>query len=129
MKSDTNFVKELQVRVNLLDYSKKLKEKAINFEIWNDKSLIGLLSIYKTNENNFFITNICVISEYLGQGLGTEMINQAVNKGQEYSIKQMLLEVNVENALAIKFYEDKGFKSYKQEGHSIYMNLKITEDV
>ena len=38
-----NFIPPLDEKVNIMNYSKKIYEKAITFEAWNEKILIALI--------------------------------------------------------------------------------------
>ena len=64
-----SFIPPLSDRVELVTYSKKLFEKAVTFEAWEKKKLIGLLAIYLNDEEieSAYITNVRLLEDHFGK--------------------------------------------------------------
>lgn len=57
------------------------------------------------------ITNVAVLAEYRGRGLGREMLSRLLTEGEAAGITDFTLEVRAGNAAAIHLYETLGFLS------------------
>lgn len=55
------------------------------------------------------LTNITVVKNYRGQGLGTEMLKYVISFAKSVKIKKIFLEVRINNLPAITFYKKFGF--------------------
>lgn len=58
------------------------------------------------------ITNIAVISDYRGRGLGDRILYGLIEKARELDLARLTLEVRVSNLPAQKLYEKYGFVSH-----------------
>lgn len=56
------------------------------------------------------IEAICINEKDRGKGIGTTILNYVKEHGKENNCTDIYLTVNKENANAIKFYEELGFK-------------------
>lgn len=75
----------------------------------NANSIIGMCNgTYKEADWSLNINKIHVLPNFHGQGVGTEMMKQAIALYPE--LKKVTLEVEVKNVQAIGFYEKQGFK-------------------
>ena len=62
-----SFVPSLDTYVDIDDYSEKIYQKAVKFEAYIDKDLIGLIALYiNLDIKTTFITNISVLPDYQG---------------------------------------------------------------
>lgn len=70
LETDNLIIPNLSTRVNLMDYAKKLAERATNFEARHNGRLIGLKSVYFNKYPEFsFSTYSCVKKEYQGEDM------------------------------------------------------------
>ncbi len=67
----------------------------------------GVRNIVGTGE----ITNVMLLPEYRGQGIGRTIVEEAIERGRRLGAEEFTLEVRVSNARAIKLYESLGFVS------------------
>lgn len=72
------------------------------------KQMIGYIGMY-TSFGDADITNIAVLPEYRGKGIGSKLIDAIFSKAREKHITHIRLEVRQSNEQAIKLYERKGF--------------------
>ncbi|MEH6942361.1 ribosomal protein S18-alanine N-acetyltransferase [Bacillus sp. JJ722] len=56
------------------------------------------------------ITNIAVLPQYRGRGLGEALLNKMIDKCREVHIERMTLEVRVSNIVAQSLYKKLGFQ-------------------
>lgn len=68
---------------------------------------VGVRNIVGTGE----ITNVMLLPEYRGQGIGKKMLLEAIERGQKLGAKDFTLEVRKSNETAIRLYESLGFES------------------
>lgn len=74
-----------------------------------ENKIIGFINIdliYDKAE----IEYIYVENRYRGQKIATELLKKAEKELKKLSVENITLEVNVNNKVAINFYEKKGFK-------------------
>ncbi len=79
------FLKDLKEKVDIKEYSKKLSEKAIKFEAWQNNSLIGLIATYFNDPKNSagYISNVSVIENSFNKGFGTKLLEKTIKHGKE----------------------------------------------
>ena len=78
--------------------------------IYVEKSnIIGFVNYYDIYER-FEIANIYVIPEHRNQQVGLKLLECVINIGFKKNIKNITLEVKIDNIYAIKLYEKCGFK-------------------
>ncbi len=68
---------------------------------------IGVQSIFGEG----YITNIAVLPNYRGHGVGTALLNAAVSFCKETGLSFLSLEVRKSNFTAVSIYEKAGFKA------------------
>ena len=56
------------------------------------------------------ITNVCVAPEHRGKNVGTQMLEELLNRALEQKVGAITLEVRVSNEPAIRLYEKLGFE-------------------
>jgi ribosomal protein S18 acetylase RimI-like enzyme len=123
---DENFLKNLKEKVDLQQYSKKLFEKSIRFEAWQDNKLVGLVAGYFNDQKNTtsFISNVSVNKDKLNQGIASSLVKNAIEYGRDRSFKILELEVSSSNNAAIKLYEKFGFVTTEQG--SSYNKMRLS---
>lgn len=120
------FIPKLDSYVNIEAYSQKIFQKAITFEAWCDKKLIGLVAIYIDIENGF-ITNVSVDQKFKGFGVFRELINLCFDFCKLMKIKKVELDVNKRNEKVIEIYKHIGFElsNEKKKDNSLVMFYKL----
>lgn len=68
------------------------------------------------SEESFYINNIAVFSEYRGQGIGSDILNNLCAWLQKQNISSIELDVTQCNKGAINFYQRYGFHIVSQSG-------------
>ena len=76
------------------------------------------------------IVSVAIIPDYRRKGLGTAILNKALEGMREYNVKEGYLEVRVSNQPAIDLYTKLGFstskksKNYYKDGEDAYIMVK-----
>jgi ribosomal protein S18 acetylase RimI-like enzyme len=121
-KCNDQFIPPLSSRVSIDEYSVKIFEKAIRFELWDGLNLIGLTAAYKNNESNsLFITNVSVEKEFSGKGLANKLIEEVINYCKTNGHENVKLEVNIDNHKAISLYKKFNFKTENELNDSLFL--------
>lgn len=119
-----SFTQSLREKTKIEEYAQKIFDKAITFEAWHNKKLVGLLAVYLNDPDNKFdgyITNVSVDQEFLKQGIATQLIKNCIQYAQNKNIKTIRLEVSTKNNVAIKLYEKFSFKKENTENSNLIM--------
>lgn len=126
-KCSNDFNPPLNKCVNIIEYGRKIYNKALTFECWKNTKLIGLIAAYFNDfeTNTGFITNVSVIKEYQGNSIASKLLSNTINYAKENKFNKILLEVYKTNNKAIKLYEKYGFKMIKQSNDKIIMEYSI----
>ena len=89
----------------------------------------GALLMFPTNTSEIFLHKIMVHPDYRGKGIGTALMQQALQDTQDV----VLLTVNPENTPAVKLYESFGFNVrtrvegyYRPHEHRLIMEFQPT---
>jgi ribosomal protein S18 acetylase RimI-like enzyme len=94
-------------------YVAEYNKKIIGSMILSHKPLPAYLQVKWTKdieyENVLVIYTFVVHPDYLGKGVGRELLEFASRLGSQLGIKALRLDVNVENLPAIHLYEKCGF--------------------
>ncbi len=120
---DDAFVPPLSERVAIPDYAIKLAERATRFEAWSDGRLVGLVATYwpQSPEGPAFITNVSLSADSRGHGLATTLLERCAAAAQERAISHVRLEVERDNARAIRLYTAMRFRLIEQTGSTLTM--------
>lgn len=82
------------------------------------KNLVPLLkfnsSVGQLNKGEYYISNIAIYPKFRGKGLGKELIKKAEEEAKRKEAKKVVLDVERENVVAIKFYRKLGYKKVKE---------------
>lgn len=119
------FSPPLSQRVDIVEYSKKIFDKAITFEAWHDKDLVGLVAAYfNDSSGNFgYITSASVKYDYIGEGIATTLMSSCLSYARQCGFKSITLEVFITNFSAIRLYKKFGFKETEIRGETALMTL------
>ncbi len=125
-----SFIPPLHEKMNLIEYSKKIAERAIKFEVWDEQILIGIIAAYFNDSINYsgFITNVSVIDDYKDKGLASKLMNMCINYAQKNNFKEIKLEVNFKNFNAIKLYNRFNFSELEKKNDTILMICKLKNE-
>ena len=89
----------------------------------------GALLMFPTNTSEIFLHKIMVHPDYRGKGIGSALMQQALEDAQDV----VLLTVNPENTSAVKLYESFGFNVrtrvegyYRPHEHRLIMEFQPT---
>ena len=78
-----------------------------------DESLVGYIyASFVLDEAE--IGNICIVPECRGQGVGRSLIDSMLSDLKSRGVCKVFLEVESDNASAIRLYERSGFVKYNQ---------------
>ena len=83
-------------------------EQAIYFVAVHDKRVVGFVCVW-TIVDEGHITNIAVLPEFRGQGIGNQLLAELVAFAKSKGLVGLTLEVRVSNVGAQKLYEQFGF--------------------
>lgn len=113
---------------NLENYADKLDQFAEVYCAYVHEQLFGLLALYANNIENreAYISLIGIKKDFEHMGLGTYLLNEAMNIAGKRGMKHIKIEVDNDNFHAVKFYERNGFcVCGETENNSRYMTREI----
>jgi ribosomal-protein-alanine N-acetyltransferase len=98
-----------------------------------DHQIIGYCGLWVIIDEGH-ITNIAILPEYRGNGLGEQLLREVMRSAKEYGAETLTLEVRVTNTVAQNLYRKLGFqnggirKSYYTDNYEdalvMWVNLK-----
>ena len=123
-----NFCPQLDERVNIEEYSKKLFDNSVTFEAWVDNILIGLVAAYFNDAENHsgYITNVSITKDYKESGIASELMNMCIRYAKQCKVKEIKLEVHKDNSPAIHLYNKFGFVDCKNKDDFMLMKLGVS---
>ena len=120
---DADFLARLRRRSPLSQYCEKLAELAETSEIWAGEQLVALCAYYVNRPESRvgFISNVSVVSERFGEGLGKKVVNDSLARMAAAGFKHVELEVAVDSRIAQNLYAGLGFTAdhWTQDGSLI----------
>jgi len=127
MDCNDSFYPPLNERVDVAAYANKIVTKAITFEAWSGKVLVGLIAIYVgegTPKLNF-ITNVSVLPTYTGSGIASQLLKNCIDYSVDNKCFEIYLEVNKDNNPAISFYKKFNFVQSGIKNDNLVMKLAL----
>ena len=126
---DTAFSPPLSLKVNIEEYSTKIKSLAKTFEAWSGKDLVGLVAAYMNDSVTrcTFITSVSVARDFLGRGIASTLLDHCVRTSRQEGMKSVRLDVSVDSREAIRIYQNFGFSEIERRGDTVSMELDISE--
>lgn len=124
-RNDAALVPRISERVDLLDYSIKIAERAILFVAFKDAILVGVFALYFNRcPKSSYCPYLCVNEKYRGQHIGNVLIDMSVDYCSLNGSSCIQLTVSEENLSAIKFYKKNNF-SFVEKGFYPKSNKKF----
>jgi len=93
----------------LIEISKKSYIPELSYFYLYENQYIGYGQINKS-ENLFFLVNFGIIPEFRGKKLSRDFLLNLLEKGKNYGIKELYLDVNEQNTKAVGLYNSVGFR-------------------
>jgi ribosomal protein S18 acetylase RimI-like enzyme len=119
---DRGFSPPLSERVELGEYSRKLRLNAVTFEAWSGKSLVGMLAAYfDARERSCFITNTSVSPEFSRRGIAAKLLAACLERARSEQVETVSLEVSQDSHPAIGLYAKFGFEVVGHRGDFLKM--------
>lgn len=122
---DKDFPTPLSARVDLMEYAKKLADKAfISATIKNDK-IIGLVAMYcnDIDKRYAYVPLVAVDGGYRGKKISKSLMTCAIMYAKDNGFK--ILGLHTENPIALKLYESLGF-AIIQDSPRKYLELDLS---
>lgn len=128
VRCDARFMPPLSIRVDLSEYAHRLHGRARCFEAWTHNALVGLLAVYLNDrDGTAFISNVSVDADFLGRGIATELLAQAIKHAATMGLVRVRLYVSAANTSARHLYENNGFCICATDGERLLMQLDLPE--
>lgn len=126
---DTDFSPNLSLKVNIHEYSTKIRTRAKTFEAWSGKALVGLVAAYMNDSRTraAFITSVSVAKDFMGRGIASALLDRCLEKSRQEGMKTIRLEVGLKSPEAIQLYKNFGFSEIAREGETVSMQMEINE--
>ena len=122
---DLQFSPLLSDRVDIGEYSRKIREKAFTFEAWGYNALVGLVAAYMNiPDRHCFITNVSVLSNFTGKGIAARLMNACLEHAGAANIATISLEVSRSSHPAIYLYRKFGFQVIENRGDLLLMQYQ-----
>jgi ribosomal-protein-alanine N-acetyltransferase len=93
------------------DFEREMKQNklAIYFVAREDGIIVGYAGMWHVVTEGQ-ITNVAVLPEYRGLGIGRKLMEQLIKTGEEREMVGITLEVKISNTVAQNLYTSLGFK-------------------
>ena len=119
------FSPPLSDRVDIGEYSKKLRLNAFTFEAWNNESLVGIVAAYiNTQDHSCFITNTSVLAEFFRRGVAARLLAACLEHARAADIETVSLKVSEDSYPAISLYRKFGFQVVEHREGFLTMRCK-----
>jgi GNAT superfamily N-acetyltransferase len=124
---DSDFIPSLSQRTRIGEYADKISVRAVRFEAWSGERLVGLVAAYCNDRENrtAFITSVSVAKAWTGRGIATMLMTKCIEYARADGMGQIGLEVDNQNAPALRVYDKFGFVVSKANGVSVMLNLNL----
>jgi ribosomal protein S18 acetylase RimI-like enzyme len=124
---DAEFVPPLSSRLRLSDYARKVAFQATRFEAWSENTMVGLVAAYCNDHETrtAYITSVSVLKEWARKGIARKLMRQCIKHVQSLGLQQIMLEVSVENRIAIRLYEEEGFAASNVSEPVVVMKMAL----
>ena len=126
---EKSFLLDLETRVDINEYSKKIKENAVLFEAWVGGRLTGLLAAYfnRIEGKTAYITNVSVLEKYQKMGIASMLMMHCIEYGIAGNFEIIRLEVSANNINALRFYSKFDFQTTGHKNDYLVLELNINK--
>jgi ribosomal protein S18 acetylase RimI-like enzyme len=114
---------------DLDSYVEKLLSNAVVLVHIEESSIRGIIAFYCNNPNRefAFITQLCVDPQSRRRGIAKSLVLQSITCASLRGFREMRLEVNENNAAAVKLYASLGFSDAGARRHQcVTMSKPLT---
>jgi GNAT superfamily N-acetyltransferase len=127
LRADAAFEPALSSRVDIRAYAQKLYDRAVRFEGWLGKELVGLVASYcdQPDGGKAFVTSVSVWPECQGQGIAGRLMRQCIEHMRSLEFSEVELEVDQRSLPAIALYQKLGFNMLSTRGTILTMGMKL----
>ena len=122
-----DFIPPLDQTVDIQEYSRKIFDRSVTFEAWEDRNLVGLLAAYFNDMRNRtgYVTNVSLMKDHTGLGIASTLVSMCIAYAKRCDFKEITLEVNKENSLAIRLYGKFGFVECENRNEVMLLKLDL----
>ena len=103
----------------LIEISKKTYIPELSYFYLHENQYIGYGQINKS-ENHYFLVNFGIVPEFRGKKLSKDFLIHLLQKGREFGIKELYLDVNEQNEKAVNLYKNIGFQDKQSNCSWLY---------
>jgi ribosomal-protein-alanine N-acetyltransferase len=126
---DADFLPPLSTRVDIAEYSRKLRARSVTFEAWSGDTLAGLVAVYlNPDSGSCFVSDVSVRREFARQGIGGELVRRCVDHAASVGLRTASLSVHSGNKRAIRLYERAGFDIVVSDAAEWIMRRRLRGD-
>jgi ribosomal protein S18 acetylase RimI-like enzyme len=125
IRNSDYFSPPLSSRINIVEYAKKLADKAINIILTRGGIDLGHAAIYLNNPPKAFLSSFCIDHDHQRKHLGGVLMEEVVKTCSYSQIAFIELEVSITNAKARSFYLKHGFEPYAENHEIVYMRKQL----
>lgn len=109
--SDLTAIADIERECFSIPWSLKMLQESYNVGTYyavaeSEGKIVGYGGLYPNGD----ITNIAVMSDYRGSGIGGMILDELIEYAKKRGIDKLFLEVGVSNKPALRLYKRKGFK-------------------
>jgi len=126
--ADSLFNQSINNEESLIGLSKKYAKYGRCFVVVMDEDVTGFVAFYINDKESLraFLSIIVVRNCYHGLGLGSLLFDVVLSSCKLSGMKELWLEVDAGNAIAISFYKQRGFKKSEcTSSDSILLSKRI----
>lgn len=125
LRNSDFFSPPLASRINIIEYAKKLADKAFNIILTGGGIDLGHAAIYLNKPPKAFLSSFCIDHNHQKKNLGETLMQNIINTCAACKIECIELEVSITNIKARSFYLKHGFKPYAENHECFYMSKII----
>jgi [ribosomal protein S18]-alanine N-acetyltransferase len=114
----------------LESYVEKIQANAQIDPYFTAEKMVGFIAYYCNDPQRelAFLTMLCVDLKYSGQGIGKQLIANAILHLKKMKFKKFELEVKKENNIAKEFYYKIGFENKNETDQSLILQLQLDDE-
>jgi len=115
------------IKQPVVQYVEKIWDKATIIIYNQNGKLSGFIAYYcnESSRQNAFLTMLSVSSEFSGQGVGKYLLDCSISDIARNKFQFFILDVRTDNSIAIKLYENAGFKIVSEKEEFLRMKKII----